>query len=85
MTGKDPTQFNPSDPLRLWIIQVGQSIVPKVFSQHRSHAPVTGIIIIMTQVLSIALRKLRQPRVIAEVLGGILLGASPALPTVSLS
>ncbi|KAF8272801.1 Sodium/hydrogen exchanger family-domain-containing protein [Lactarius quietus] len=55
LTGKDPTQFNPSDPLRLWIIQV-------------------GIIIITTQILSLGLRKLRQPRVIAEVLGGILLG-----------
>ncbi|KAH9035600.1 Sodium/hydrogen exchanger family-domain-containing protein [Lactarius hengduanensis] len=55
LTGKDPTAFNPSDPLRLWIIQV-------------------GIIIITTQILSLGLRKLRQPRVIAEVLGGILLG-----------
>ncbi|KAH9038327.1 Sodium/hydrogen exchanger family-domain-containing protein [Lactarius pseudohatsudake] len=55
LTGKDPTEFNPSDPLRLWIIQV-------------------GIIIITTQILSLGLRKLRQPRVIAEVLGGILLG-----------
>ncbi|KAI9443434.1 Sodium/hydrogen exchanger family-domain-containing protein [Lactarius indigo] len=55
LTGKDPTKFNPSDPLRLWIIQV-------------------GIIIITTQILSLGLRKLRQPRVIAEVLGGILLG-----------
>ncbi|KAH9999652.1 Sodium/hydrogen exchanger family-domain-containing protein [Russula compacta] len=55
LTGKDPTAFNPSDPLRLWIIQV-------------------GIIIITTQLLSMVLRKLRQPRVIAEVLGGILLG-----------
>ncbi|KAI0252194.1 Sodium/hydrogen exchanger [Lactifluus subvellereus] len=55
LTGKDPTQFNLADPLRLWIIQV-------------------GIIIITTQVLSLGLRKLRQPRVIAEILGGILLG-----------
>jgi len=36
----------------------------------------SGIIIITTQVLSIGLRKLRQPRAIAEVLGGILLGAT---------
>ncbi|KAI9443433.1 Sodium/hydrogen exchanger family-domain-containing protein [Lactarius indigo] len=55
LVGKDPAEFNPSDPLRLWIIQV-------------------GIIIITTQILSLGLRKLRQPRVIAEVLGGILLG-----------
>ncbi|KAI0263974.1 Sodium/hydrogen exchanger family-domain-containing protein [Gloeopeniophorella convolvens] len=55
LTGKDPTAFDPADPLRLWIIQV-------------------GVIIITTQILSLGLRKLRQPRVIAEVLGGILLG-----------
>ncbi|KAG9028794.1 K(+)/H(+) antiporter [Tulasnella sp. JGI-2019a] len=33
-----------------------------------------GIIIIFTQLLSLGLAKLRQPRVIAEVLGGIILG-----------
>jgi Kef-type K+ transport system membrane component KefB len=33
-----------------------------------------GVIILMTQVLGLGLRKMRQPRVIAEVLGGILLG-----------
>lgn len=33
-----------------------------------------GIIICTTQLLSLILRRLRQPRVIAEVLGGILLG-----------
>ncbi len=32
MTGKDPTAFNPADPLRLWIIQVGQLETPVVFS-----------------------------------------------------
>jgi Kef-type K+ transport system membrane component KefB len=45
--------------------------------QSRSHA-LPGIIIITTQILSLGLRKLRQPRVIAEVLGGILLGMSSA-------
>ncbi|KAF8547175.1 hypothetical protein OG21DRAFT_1517598 [Imleria badia] len=33
-----------------------------------------GIIIMMAQLLSLGLRRLRQPKVIAEVLGGILLG-----------
>ncbi|KAH9886448.1 Sodium/hydrogen exchanger family-domain-containing protein [Cubamyces lactineus] len=55
LTGQDPTAINLSDPLRLWIIQL-------------------GVIIFTTQVLSLILRKLRQPRVIAEVIGGILLG-----------
>ncbi|KAH7915459.1 Sodium/hydrogen exchanger family-domain-containing protein [Hygrophoropsis aurantiaca] len=55
LTGVDPSAFDVSDPLRLWIIQV-------------------GVIIMMAQLLSLGLRKIRQPRVIAEVLGGILLG-----------
>ncbi|KAH7923335.1 hypothetical protein BV22DRAFT_1169988 [Leucogyrophana mollusca] len=55
LTGIDPSAFDVSDPLRLWIIQV-------------------GVIIMMAQLLSLGLRKIKQPRVIAEVLGGILLG-----------
>lgn len=35
-----------------------------------------GIIICTANLLSLGLRKLRQPKVIAEVLGGIILGAS---------
>ncbi|KAF9481959.1 hypothetical protein BDN70DRAFT_875579 [Pholiota conissans] len=55
LSGKNPTAFNPTDPLRLWIIQV-------------------GIIVCTASLLSLLLRKLRQPKVIAEVLGGIILG-----------
>jgi hypothetical protein len=79
LTGKDPTAFDPADPLRLWIIQVGQFICPHLFLDDTpvfSFHALSGIIIITTQLLSLGLRKLRQPRVIAEVLGGILLGAS---------
>lgn len=36
--------------------------------------PQLGLIIMTAQLLSLLLRKLKQPRVIAEVLGGILLG-----------
>jgi hypothetical protein len=46
---------NPSDPIRLWIIQV-------------------GVIVATASLLSLVLRKIHQPKVIAEVLGGILLG-----------
>ena len=53
--GADPTQFETSNPLRLFIIQA-------------------AIIIIVTRVLGFALQKIKQPRVIAEVIGGILLG-----------
>ncbi|KAF9459201.1 Sodium/hydrogen exchanger family-domain-containing protein [Collybia nuda] len=55
LSGKDPSAFNPSDPIRLWIIQV-------------------GIIVSTASLLSLGLRKLRQPKVIAEVIGGIILG-----------
>ncbi|KAG1858827.1 Sodium/hydrogen exchanger family-domain-containing protein [Suillus subluteus] len=55
LTGTDPSAFNVSDPLRLWIIQV-------------------GVIIMMAQLLSLCLGRMKQPKVIAEVLGGILLG-----------
>lgn len=53
--GADPTKFETSNPLRLFIIQA-------------------AIIIIVTRVLGFVLQKVRQPRVIAEVIGGILLG-----------
>ena len=36
----------------------------------------TGIIVIFTRLLSVPLGYLRQPRVIAEVIGGVLLGPS---------
>ncbi|OCH91590.1 hypothetical protein OBBRIDRAFT_792066 [Obba rivulosa] len=55
LDGADPTAFDTSDPLRIWIIQL-------------------GVIILTTQLLSLILGKIRQPKVIAEVIGGILLG-----------
>ncbi|KIY45592.1 hypothetical protein FISHEDRAFT_66875 [Fistulina hepatica ATCC 64428] len=57
LSGKDPTDFNTSDPLRLWIVQM-------------------GVIVAFSSLLALILRKIQQPRVIAEVLGGILLGPS---------
>ncbi|KAL0950061.1 hypothetical protein HGRIS_010067 [Hohenbuehelia grisea] len=55
LSGENPAEYNKSDPIRLWVIQV-------------------VIIIAMSQGLSLVLARLRQPRVIAEVIGGILLG-----------
>ncbi|KAL1741415.1 Sodium/hydrogen exchanger family-domain-containing protein [Schizophyllum fasciatum] len=55
LSGKDPTEFSTSDPIRLWIVQI-------------------GVIVATASLLSLLLRKLRQPKVIAEVLGGIILG-----------
>lgn len=42
-------------------------------NSNRSHVTV-ALVVVMTQVLSLALRSLRQPRVISEVLCGVILG-----------
>ncbi|KAJ7696562.1 Sodium/hydrogen exchanger family-domain-containing protein [Mycena rosella] len=55
LSGQDPSAFNTTDPVRLWIIQV-------------------GVIVGTASLLSLGLKRMRQPKVIAEVLGGILLG-----------
>ncbi|KAG0705818.1 Sodium/hydrogen exchanger family-domain-containing protein [Suillus ampliporus] len=55
LSGVNPSTFTTTDPLRLWIIQM-------------------GIIIMLGQLLSLALGKIKQPKVIAEVIAGILLG-----------
>ncbi|KAL9115879.1 MAG: hypothetical protein Q9227_000247 [Pyrenula ochraceoflavens] len=53
----DPSEYDPKNPMILFIIQA-------------------GIIIIFCRLLHFPLSKLRQPRVIAEVIGGVLLGPS---------
>lgn len=55
--GSNPSQYNPKDPLTLFIIQA-------------------CFIIIICYLLHWPLKKIRQPRVIAEVIGGIVLGPS---------
>ncbi|KAF7308876.1 Na-H-Exchanger domain-containing protein [Mycena kentingensis (nom. inval.)] len=55
LSGKNPSNFNSADPLRLFIIQL-------------------GIIVATASLLSLVLRKIHQPKVISEVLGGIILG-----------
>lgn len=55
--GKSPVTFDTSDPLKLWIVQM-------------------GLIIIVTLLLSVVFKKIRQPKVIAEVIGGICKTAS---------
>lgn len=74
LSGQDPSAVNTVDPLRLWIIQVGESICSQVLVHLRNNMHATGVIILTTQVLALGLRKMRQPKVIAEVIGGILLG-----------
>ncbi|KAF8336424.1 Sodium/hydrogen exchanger family-domain-containing protein [Cantharellus anzutake] len=53
--GLNPVKFDSTDPIKLWIVQV-------------------GIILIFTQLLAYPLARLRQPKVIAEVIGGVILG-----------
>ncbi|KAK9367378.1 Sodium/hydrogen exchanger family-domain-containing protein [Lipomyces kononenkoae] len=55
--GLNPTEYNASNPLTLFIIQV-------------------VIILVICRLLHYPLSLLRQPRVIAEVIGGVLLGPS---------
>lgn len=57
LVGADPTVYNPSSPITLFIVQA-------------------GIIIVFCRLLHYPLSRLRQPRVIAEVIGGIVLGPS---------
>ncbi|KAK7972568.1 hypothetical protein PG988_006702 [Apiospora saccharicola] len=57
LEGSNPSQYNPTDPLTIFIIQA-------------------GLILILCHLLHWPLSKIRQPRVIAEVIGGILLGPS---------
>ena len=47
------------------------STISPMVANHR-----LGVIVLTTQLLSLVLRKIRQPKVIAEVIGGILLGTS---------
>ncbi|KAM7195216.1 putative K(+)/H(+) antiporter [Naviculisporaceae sp. PSN 640] len=57
LEGANPTEYTPSNPVILFIVQA-------------------GIVIIFCQLLHYPLRLLNQPRVIAEVIGGIILGPS---------
>jgi len=74
LTEADASAFNTADPLRLWIIQVGASLdLHSTPWDTKGYRP-PGVIIMMAQLLSLGLTRIRQPKVIAEVLGGILLG-----------
>ncbi|KAJ5372977.1 Cation/H+ exchanger [Penicillium concentricum] len=57
LEGGNPTQYDPKNPLVLFIIQA-------------------VIIIVLCRIIHWPLSKIRQPRVIAEVIGGIVLGPS---------
>lgn len=73
MSGKDPTEINTNDPIRLWIIQVGERDCCPCACNF-TDILLVGVIVATASLLSLGLRKMRQPKVIAEVLGGIILG-----------
>jgi uncharacterized membrane protein YkvI len=87
LSGKDPTEFNSADPLRLWIIQVGAWLdqIHQKWGVNAHICALLGIIICTASLLSLGLRKMRQPKVIAEVLGGIILGVLAASPRLNAS
>lgn len=74
ISGDNPTKYNANDPLRLWVIQVGKEPSSSFLSP--TYCSDAVIIIAMTQLLSLVLSRIRQPRVIAEVIGGVILGPS---------
>ncbi|KAF9515215.1 hypothetical protein BS47DRAFT_1376288 [Hydnum rufescens UP504] len=53
--GQNPSVFDPNDPIKVWVIQV-------------------GIILIFSYVLALGMSRIRQPRVCAEIIAGIILG-----------
>ena len=64
--------------MRLWIIQLGARF-GRLFCCIGAAHPFLVIIIGMTELLAFPLGKIRQPRVIAEVIGGIILGPTGSL------
>jgi Sodium/hydrogen exchanger family len=75
LEGGNPSQYNPSNPIILFIIQVRHPELPNAQLMLNYHVQ-AGIILIFCRILHFPLSRLRQPRVIAEVIAGILLGPS---------
>ena len=73
--GDNPSVVNLNDPFQLWIIQLSKSFRRYARATLLNKLPIV-IIIAMTQILASILARIRQPRVIAEVIGGVLLGPS---------
>ncbi|KAA6414298.1 MAG: K(+) H(+) antiporter 1 [Lasallia pustulata] len=75
LEGGNPSVYDPKNPIILFIIQ--SHVVSRKRVKHNANIlKRAGIIVIFCRLLHYPLSKLRQPRVIAEVIGGILLGPS---------
>ncbi|KAG0270460.1 K(+)/H(+) antiporter [Actinomortierella ambigua] len=70
LTGLNPTEVNSSNPLPLFIIQASS------LSYSVTWRAMATIIVVFCHILNLLLRRLKQPRVISEVIAGILLGPS---------
>jgi hypothetical protein len=77
LEGEDPSEYDSKNPITLFIIQV-RNLRPPVLANYFSSNRLSqaGIIIIFCRLLHWPFSRIRQPRVIAEVIGGILLGPS---------
>jgi len=78
LEGVNPVHFDPKNPIILFIVQVcryslsSAELGQRILTMMRQ----AGIIIIFCRALNWPLSKIRQPRVISEIIGGILLGPS---------
>ncbi len=77
LEGANPSHYDSKNPIIIFIIQVIEyypmlSMIAFLLTAIQQ----AGIIIIFCRILHYPLSKLRQPRVIAEIIGGILLGPS---------
>ncbi|KAG6872564.1 hypothetical protein C0995_008837 [Termitomyces sp. Mi166 len=76
ISGDNPVTYNASDPFRLWVVQLGALPLDILSFSSLFTTERTVIILAMTQALALVFGRLRQPRVISEVIAGIFLGPS---------
>ena len=73
LEGSNPSIYDPKNPIFIFVIQVWLN---RPFRELSIDDRKAGIILIFCRLLHYPLSKLRQPRVIAEVIGGVILGPS---------
>ncbi|KAL9001865.1 MAG: hypothetical protein Q9188_005184 [Gyalolechia gomerana] len=78
LEGANPSKYDPQNPIIIFIIQVyfAPNVPKKIYSLLLTYPKQAGIIVIFCRLLHYPLSKMRQPRVIAEIIGGIVLGPS---------
>lgn len=78
LEGANPSKYDPQNPIIIFIIQVyfAPNVPEMIYSLLLTCPKQAGIIVIFCRLLHYPLSKMRQPRVIAEIIGGIVLGPS---------